>query len=255
MTPTSSPTTDPFADLNLPTIPSGPFMEINGSPSKPKEATTDNPFGDLQLPPSPFDEQAMTPPEHDDRLPEDPNYKVEITTTKPDENVMPSAVPPAPEIQHMPEKIQKADNPPLLEPSEPPTPEPQRQMSQNPYDGIPGMPNPLEGGQVQPPNPEQLPHLDAANENVKPQEPLYKETNVNPGLPNSFFGPDSPSDPDPFANLPQKLLEQAAGPKEPRPLEKIPPNPSDNENMGTQPDSHAKPNPADFEAEEALFNK
>ena len=275
--------------MNLPTIPSGPLTEVNVPPTEPKQSTKENPFADLQLPPSPFDEQTMKPPKHEDRPPEELNQNVQITTTKVNENVIPSTIPPAPEIQHMPEEIQKPYELNLLEPEKPPPPEPQKPMNDNPYGGLPTLHNPLERGQVQPPNSEQPPQIETVNDVVKPpitennvdsvpisanpaigmgiapkenpkmdpnmQGPQSKDTNVEPGLPNSFFGPDSTSDPDPFANLPKELLEQAVGPNEPRPSEKIPNNPVENENIGTQQGSRPKLSVADFEAEEALFNK
>jgi hypothetical protein len=208
-------------------------------------------------------------------------------TTKHNEDVIPTTI--APEIQHMPEEIPETDKLNLPEPERPPLPEPQMPMSDNPYGGLPPLPNPLEGGHVQPSSTEQPPQLETVDGNVKPpttrskadsapysanpaigmgtapketpkmdpsmQGPQSKDTNVMPGLPNSFFGPDSTSDPDPFANLPKELLEQAVGPNEPRLSEKMPTNPVENKTIDTQQDGRPKLNVADFEAEEALFNK
>ena len=75
------------------------------------------------------------------------------------------------------------------------------------------------------------------------------------GLPNSFFGPDSPMDPDPFANLPKDLLDQTGMKTEEEASKAMPPI-SPNEPHGAVPQA---PKPqltlADFEAEEALFSR
>ena len=35
-----------------------------------------------------------------------------------------------------------------------------------------------------------------------------EKTNDAPGLPNSYFGPISPSDPSPFSEIPKEMLDQ-----------------------------------------------
>jgi len=81
--------------------------------------------------------------------------------------------------------------------------------------------------------------------------PKVNEEKGKVGLPNSFFGPDSPMDPDPFANLPKDLLDQT-GMKTDEEASKAMPPISPNV-------PHAAPKPqltlADFEAEEALFSR
>ena len=265
-TTTSQPTkSDPFSDLNLPTIPSMPIESTQTITTKPKESRKDDPFADLQLPPSPFEDKPEQPPIVKQSATQLPSESSPPTTIQPDAAVTPET--PTPEKAPMPE-----DKPNVHE-IVPPQPEnfaqnePRELMNERPSMDLPKPPNPSEAQQSQPLKPSQ-PQEDNVNKNMQPIQANVPPTSINPisdmgsvkenegpGLPNTFFGTESPSAPDPFANLPKELLEEAGMPKEPKPSEQAPEKPVENKGISMSGEQRPKLTLADFEAEEAMFRR
>ena len=74
-------------------------------------------------------------------------------------------------------------------------------------------------------------------------------------LPNGYFGPDNPSDPDPFATFPKENIDEPTVQNQPNPKEATKPASEVKDINGNQQGSGPKLSLADFEAEESLFNR
>ena len=89
----------------------------------------------------------------------------------------------------------------------------------------------------------------------QPAESVTEKQNNPSALPNSYFKPDSPSDPDPFATFPKDAIDGQNGQALPSPVETVTSAPTTKENANSQPGTSPKMSIEDFEAEEALFTR
>lgn len=90
---------------------------------------------------------------------------------------------------------------------------------------------------------------------ANPEDSIFEEQSKPIALPNSYFKPDSPSDPDPFPTFPKEKIEGKGDQKQSSPEEISTSAPNVKEITNTQPKVESKMSIADFEAEEALFNR
>ena len=230
---------DPFSDLNLPPIPPDTLQMERNVPIASDEKIEGTPSADSKSPSIPYEEKSAQPPAIEEP-PENVNpYPIVLN-----EDVKPVPVPSSPEVippntvAYMQEKVSEPELG-TATPNELQTPIPEV-----PAENYPPPPS-------SPPYPPPVPGLvEMGNTSPKASEQKDK-----PGLPNSFFGPDSPLDPDPFANLPKDLLDEAGMKPDEDTSETMPPI-SPKQPIDTVPQA---PNPkltlADFEAEEALFSR
>ena len=89
----------------------------------------------------------------------------------------------------------------------------------------------------------------------QPAESVAEKQNNPSALPNSYFKPDSPSDPDPFATFPKDAIDGQNGQTLPSPMETVTSAPNNKENANSQQGMSPKLSIEDFEAEEALFSR
>ena len=230
---------DPFSDLNLPPIPPDTLQMERNVPIASDEKIEGTPSADSKSPSIPYEEKSAQPPAIEEP-PENVNpYPIVLN-----EDVKPVPVPSSPEVipsntvAYIQEKVYEPELGSTA-PSDLQTPIPAV-----PAENLPPSPN-------LPPTSTAVPGLVYTEGTI----PKANEEKGNVGLPNSLFGPDSPMDPDPFANLPKELLDQAGmktDEEASRTMPSIPPN----EPHGAVPQA---PKPqltlADFEAEEALFSR
>ena len=200
---------------------------------------------DLKSSSIPYEEKLPQPPSMAEPSSMPPPGNVNPYPIVPNENINPVPAPPFPEVitevAYMQEKVSERE----LE-----TTTPNKLQT-----SIPEVP-----AENYPPPPSSAPYPPTVPGLVEMgyTSPKASEQKDKPGLPNSFFGPDSPLDPDPFVNLPKDLLDQAGMKLEEsdEDTSKIIPPISPKQQIDAVP--HA-PNPkltlADFEAEEALFSR
>ena len=235
---------DPFSDLNLPAIPPDTLQMDGNVPIAREENIEGAPSANSKSPSIPYEEKLPQPPAIEEASTMPPPENVNPYPIVYNEDVKPVPVPYSPEVippntvAYMQEKV-----------SEPELGSTTPSDLQTPIPGVPA--------ENHPPSPS-LPPSSAAVPGLVDMEgtsPKANEEKRKLELPNSFFGPDSPLDPDPFANLPKDLLDQA-GMKTDEEASKAMPPISPNEPHGAVPQA---PNPqltlADFEAEEALFSR
>ena len=235
---------DPFSDLNLPPIPPDTLQMERNVPIARDEKIEGTPSADSKSPSIPYEEKLPQPPAIEDPFSTPPPENVNPYPIVPNEDVKPIPVPASPEVMppntvaYMQEKVSEQELGSTA-PSDLQTPIPAV-----PAENLPPSPN-------LPPTSTAVPGLVYTEGTI----PKANEEKGNVGLPNSFFGPDSPMDPDPFANLPKELLDQA-GMKTDEEASKTMPSIPPNEPHGAVPQA---PKPqltlADFEAEEALFSR
>ena len=235
---------DPFSDLNLPPIPPDTLQMERNVPIARDEKIEGAPSADSKSPSIPYEEKLPQPPAIEESSSMPPPENVNPYPIVRNEDVKPVPVPSSPEVipqntvAYMQEKVSE--------------PQLGTTLSNELKTPIPEVP-----AENYPPPPSSPPYPSAVSGlvemgNTSPK--AIKQTD-KPGLPNSFFGPDSPLDPDPFANLPKDLLDQA-GMKPDEDTSKIIPPISPKQPIDAVPQA---PNPkftlADFEAEEALFSR
>ena len=235
---------DPFSDLNLPPIPQDNLQMEKIDPVARDEKIEEPPPPDFKSPSIPNDEKLPQSPSLAEPTSMPPPENVNPYPIVPNEDIKPVPAPTSPDVippntaAYMQEKVSEPELG-TATPNELQTPIPEV-----PAENYPPPPS-------SPPYPPPVPGLvEMGNTSPKASEQKDK-----PGLPNSFFGPDSPLDPDPFANLPKDLLDEAGMKPDEDTSETMPPI-SPKQPIDTVPQA---PNPkltlADFEAEEALFSR
>ena len=235
---------DPFSDLNLPPIPPDTLQMERNAPIASDEKIKGTPSADSKSPSMPYEDMLPQPPAIAEPSSMPPPENINPYSNVPSEDIKPVPVPTSPEVippntvAYMQEKVSEPELGSTA-PSDLLTP-------------IPAVP-----AENHPPSPSLPPSSTAVSGLVDMEGtiPKVNEEKGKVGLPNSFFGPDSPMDPDPFANLPKDLLDQT-GMKTDEEASKamLPIYPK--EPHGSVPQA---PRPhltlADFEAEEALFSR
>lgn len=189
---------DPFSDLNLPPIPPDTLqMERNVTIVR-DEKIEGTPSADSKSPSIPYEDKLPQPPAIEEPSSMPPPENVNPYPIVPNEDAKPVPVPYSPEVipPNTAAYVQEKVSEPELGSTAP-------SDLQTPIPPVPA--------ENHPPSPSLSPSSSAVPGLVDMEGtiPKVNEENGKVGLPNSLFGPDSPMDPDPFANLPKDLLDQA----------------------------------------------